>query len=140
MTSDEYLPFNITGVITGAVGSPSDDGTPGSALYAVPFSFSRALSSFEQEAVEAVWDNPPSYSTMHRRGIARCYSDKMVLAHTTIEEVRDYHQRTLEAVVSRVNELSEAQRQLDAQVEADEQARGVAHKRNVRDIADGLSF
>jgi hypothetical protein len=77
---------------------------------------------------------------MHRPGIARCYSDKMVLARTTIEEVRDYHQQTLVAVVARVNELSEAQHRNEAQAAAHEQSREAAHQQNVRDIANGLTF
>ncbi|WP_427174450.1 hypothetical protein [Arthrobacter sp. 92] len=140
MTTTEYVPFKITGVITAAVGSPVNDGMPGSALYPVPFAFSRALSDFEQKAIVAIWDNPPSYSNMHRSGIARCYSDKMVLARTTIEEVRDYHQRTLEAVVAKVNELSEAQHRSDAQAEVDEQVREATHHQKVKDIAKDLRF
>lgn len=140
MTNNDYIPFKINGVITSAVNSPSNDGTSGSSLYAVPFSFSRGLTQFEQEATVAIWDNPPSYSNMHRPGIARCYSDKLVLATTTIEEVRDYHQRTLMAVVAKVNELSEAQHRQEAEAEAAEQARLTAHQQNVDDITRGLSF
>ena len=140
MTSNDYVPFKITGVITAAVSSPFNDGTPGSGLYAVPFSFSRGLTEFEQEAMVAVWDNPPFYSNMHRAGIARCYSDKFVLARTTIEEVRDHHQRTLVAIVAKVNELSEAQHRQDAEVEAAERASLADHQQNIQDIAKGLSF
>lgn len=139
MTNSDYIPFKITGVITGAVGTPSNDGTRGSGLYAVPFSVSRALTDAEQTALVETWDSPPAFTTMHRRGIARCYSDKFVLASTTIEEVRDYHMKTLNAVVEQVNQMSEEAHRQAAQVEAEQKAREEAHRKNIEDVAKGLN-
>ena len=40
---------------------------------------------------------------MHRRGIARVTGDRVVLDGTTVEEVAQYHQRTLKLVVDATN-------------------------------------
>ncbi|MFF2029527.1 hypothetical protein [Arthrobacter sp. NPDC058192] len=139
MTND-YAPFRITGVNTATMGVPTNDGSPGSALYAVPLTLSRPLSNFEQQAMVAVWDAPPSSTTMHRPGTARCYMDSFVLSSTTVEEVRDYHLQTLTGVVAKVNELSERNHREAIQRHDAEAARLVEHKKNVEDVAKGLSF
>ncbi|GAA3399396.1 hypothetical protein [Pseudarthrobacter polychromogenes] len=140
MTEKTFVPFSITGVKTSLVGTPSNDGSPGSALYAVPLSLSRPLTGAEQEAMVAVWDNPPSSTTMHRPGTARCYGTEFVLSKTTIEEVRDYHLKTLQGVVAKVNELSEAQHRRDATAEAERKAQAEAHAKNVEKIAKDMDF
>ena len=101
MTND-CAPFKITGVNTAAMGVPTNDGSRGSALYAVPLTLFRPLANFEQQAMVAVWDAPPSFATRHRPGTARCYMDSFVLSSTTIEEVRDHHLETLSGVVAKV--------------------------------------
>lgn len=140
MTENTYVPFKIIGINTALVGTPSNDGSPGSALYAVPLSMSRPLSAAEQEAMVAVWDSPPSSTTMHRPGIARCYSTEFVLTKTTIEEVRDHHAKTLQAVVDKVNALSEEQHRRDAIQEAARKTQADLHAQNVEKIAKEMRF
>jgi hypothetical protein len=58
----------------------------------------------------------------------------------TIEEVRDYHARTLRLVVVRLNE---AQAQHDAKAQIDvsrEAAERSSHEENVRTVADEIRF
>lgn len=140
MTENAYVPFKITGIKTTLVGTPSNDGTRGSALYAVPFALSRPLTVAEQDAMVDTWNNPPSFTTSHRPGTARCYSTEFVLASTTLEEVRDHHLQTLQGVVTKVNELSEAQHQREARQEADRKAQAEAHAANVEKIIKDLPF
>jgi hypothetical protein len=77
---------------------------------------------------------------MHRPGIASVSGDTVVLDGTTIEEVRDYHARTLSLVVARVNE---AQAQHDAKTQIDgrrESAEPSSHEENIRTVADEIRF
>jgi hypothetical protein len=140
MTASAYVPFEITGIKTSLVGTPANDGSPGSALYVVPLSLSQPLSAVEQEAMVEVWDSPPSFSTMHRPGTARCYSTEFVLSSTTVEEVRDHHAKTLRSVVERVNALSEEQHRRDANDEAQRKFEADAHVQNVERIAKETRF
>ena len=55
-----------------------------------------------------IWNHPPEFTTMHRPGIASVSGDTVVLDGTTMEEVRDYHARTLSLVVARLNEAQGA--------------------------------
>ena len=92
-------------VVSEEVGTPRWDGTPGSALYSVPIRLSRRPTTEWAKLFVQVWDNPPSYSTMHRPGIASAVGDRIILDGTTVEEIEEYHRDTLKAVVERVNQL-----------------------------------
>ena len=69
--SDVFVDIKITRVIVEDVTQPRNDGTPGSALYAVPFAFSRRPPSEWAQLFVALWDQPPRWTSMHRPGIAR---------------------------------------------------------------------
>ena len=112
MTTKEYVPFKIIGIDKDSVTQPKNDGSPGSGLYAIPFILSRALNPFEQGALVEAWDNPPSFSTMHRPGIARCNPYRFVLNGTTVEEVRDHHMDTLKGAVEKANATARVQHEL----------------------------
>lgn len=93
--SDDFEPIRITGVVVDEVGMPRNDGTRGSALYRVPFRLSRrAPSEWARLFVEA-FNHPPSFTTMHRPGIAFVSGDRVVLDGTTVDEVKDVHRVTL---------------------------------------------
>lgn len=62
----ESLAF--TGIDIEHVGAPRNDGSPGSALYAVPIKLNRRPSGIEAQLLVAHWDNPSSYTLMHRPG------------------------------------------------------------------------
>lgn len=140
MTESNYVPFKITGINKALVGTPVNDGSPGSSLYAVPLTLSRPLSPEEQEAMVAVWDNPPSYSNMHRTGIARCYSTEFVLSRTTVEEVRDHHAKTLQGVVAKVNVLSEERHRRNAAQKAEQKSQAELQAKNIKSVADTIEF
>lgn len=135
-----FAPVEILGVVTDGVGSPRNDGGPGSALYAVPIGLSRPLTPEEGRVLTAIWDRPPQFTTMHRPGIARVSSDRIVLDGTTVDEVAKYHAATLVAVVERFNIVAAQTVERDErEAEAREQAEA-AHRQHVQDVAGDIRF
>ena len=104
--------IKIQGIIVDEVTTPTMDGTRRSALYRVPFRLSKRPSSLWAELFVYSWNHPPEFTGMHRPGIASVMGNKIVLDGTTIEEVRDYHRRTLMLCVEEANknEKQETQR------------------------------
>lgn len=137
---DPSKPIKIMGVLADEVSTPRMDGTRGSALYAVPFQLSRLPSNEWAQAFIATWDNPPSFTTRHRPGIARVSNDRIILDGTTIEEVRDVHRETLILCVDKANELVaeyEVKKQRAKEAEAKQKA---DLQDNVRDIGGQIEF
>ncbi|QTE30915.1 hypothetical protein [Pengzhenrongella sicca] len=133
-------PLSILGVDAAGVGQPRNDGTPGSALYAVPIKLSRAPSFREGQFLVYHWDNPSSWSTMHRKGIARVVGDCLVLNGTTVEEVRDHHVGTLKQVVLASNQ-SESEAAVAEKLALDAAtARRRAHETTVEAVASEIRF
>ena len=135
-----YEPIGIVGIDTEHVGHPRNDGTRGSGLYAVPVTLSRVLSRREAELLVHFWDHPTSWSTMHRRGIARVSGSTLVLDGTTMDEVRDIHVSTVRGAVAATNaqyavELAAGERERLAQ-----DARKAAHEAEVSRVAGDIRF
>ena len=133
-------PIKIVDVIVDEVTEPTQDGTPGSALYTVPFRLNREPSSLWSGIFVQTWNSPPSFTSMHRPGIARVSGAKIVLDGTTIEEVKKYHRKTLMLCVDRANveeanSLEHERRESERRLQQSE-----AHRKTVEDIADDLSF
>ena len=80
-------PLKIIGIIADQVSTPRNDGTPGSALYSIPFRLSQRPSQFWAEAFVRAWNMPPQFTSMHRPGIARIVGNTIVLNGTTLDEV-----------------------------------------------------
>lgn len=135
-----FTPIEIVGVVVEDVGSPRGDGSPGSALYAVPIRLSRSLSSEEARLLSALWDRPPRFTTMHRSGIARVSGDKLVLDGTTVDEVAAYHAATLKAVVERFNAEAAAAAKREQRASQASAEREKAHRRHVDDVASEIRF
>lgn len=133
-------PITIKGVDSEHVGTPRNDGTPGSGLYVVPIKLSREVSAREASLLEQTWDRPPQSTTMHRPGIMRTAGDTIVLDGTTVEEVKQYHAKTLALVVAAVNaEEAQLLEQDAANANAEAEA-AAAHKANVADVAKDIHF
>ena len=133
-------PLTLTGVITEAVGTPRGDGTAGSGLYAVPIGLNRRPDAIELQILEAHWNRPPSFTTMHRPGILRVHGDRLVLDGTTIDEVERYHAATLKLVVDQTNADTAAlrsQREAEAMREAEHHQQ---HSDHVGDVAGRIVF
>ena len=133
-------PLRIVGVIVDEITEPTMDGTPGSALYAVPFRLSRQPSSLWSEIFLRTWDLPPSFTSMHRPGIASVVGSKIILDGTTIDEVKQYHKETLILCIEKANE-EEARVLEDRQQEAERRRQNTEqHRATVESIASELDF
>ena len=144
---DEYEPISIEGediriigIISNEVTLPRNDGTRGSALYSIPFRLSRKPTRKWSELFLRNWDNPPSFTSMHRPGIARVASDKIILDGTTIEEVKQYHRDTLILCVEKTNEEEKQIRKREEQLKRKKQEERENHYRNIDDISKDIKF
>ena len=132
--------IRITGVILDEVTSPKNDGSRGSALYKVPFQLSRRPTDEWKRLFLYNFDHPPSFTMMHRPGIARIIGDKLILDGTTIEEIEKYHQKTLKLVVKETNQkIREYEQEKAAQARATRD-KEQEHRKNLNDIAGKLDF
>jgi hypothetical protein len=139
-TTNVEEPIRIIGIILDEVTYPRNDGTPGCALYRVPFRLSRVPSSLWKRLFRETWDNPPRWSTMHRPGIASVSGDKIILDGTTIEEVRDYHRETLILCVGTANELEAKYLEQQRKEEERKRKQREEYKDNIKRIADDITF
>lgn len=104
-------PIKLVEIVTEALGTPRNDGSPGSALYEVPIQLSRTPSSPWAHLFVQTWDRPPQFTSRHRPGICEIVGDRIILTRTTIEEVRDTHIHTLKSVLDVVNkQVAETER------------------------------
>ena len=132
--------IKIVEVVTQEITKPEDDGTPGSALYAIPFKLNRTPSKLWSEIFVRVWDSPPSFSTMHCPGIARVVGDRIILDGTTVEEVKSTHKKTLELCVSEVNRMEAAELKRRKEKEEAERDRSASFRKDVEEKAKGIEF
>lgn len=144
---DEYEPISIEGediriigIISNEVTLPRNDGTRGSALYRIPFRLSSKPTRIWSKLFLRNWDSPPSFTSMHRPGIARVDSDKIILNGTTIEEVKQYHRDTLILCVEKTNEEEKQYRRREEQLKRKKQEEIENHYRNIEDISKDLKF
>ncbi len=133
-------PIHILGIITDEVTLPKMDGTRGCALYKIPFRLSRRPDRLWCDLFIKAWNMPPSFTTMHRPGIATVLGDKIILDGTTIEEVRDYHRETLSLCIKVANEKEADIRKKEKQQMELEERRKNQHYSNVNSIANEIEF
>jgi hypothetical protein len=120
--------IRILHVIVDEVSTPRNDGTRGSALYRIPLQLSRSPTRLWIDFFIRAWNHPPSYTTLHRPGIARVEGDKLILDGTHIEEVERVHQSTL---VLALNIANSQMQEIEAQMWEQEQG-----KRRLREERD----
>jgi len=133
-------PIKIVRLITEEVSPPRLDGTPGSALYRVPFELSAAPPACWAIAFVEAWNHPQSFTSRHRPGIASVVGRKIVLDETTVEEVESHHKETLVAAVSQANiQVEQAQHAFD-QRRAEVERREAEHRKQVADAAAKVKF
>ena len=128
------------GSIKNEVTLPKNDGTRGSALYRIHFRLSSKPTSTWSELFLRNWNYPPSFTSMHRPGIARVESDKIILDGTTIEEVKQYHRDTLILCVEKTNEEEKQIRRREEQLKRKKQEEIENHYRNINDISKDIRF
>lgn len=132
--------IKIVGVDVQNVGVPRNDGTAGSALYNVPIRLSQSPDYQWAQLFVKNWNSPPSFTTMHRPGIARVVGACIHLNGTTIEEVEKYHKKTLELAVDLANQEYRREREASAQRQEAQKASEESHRQNVRDIAERMNW
>jgi hypothetical protein len=135
-----FEPIRIIEIIADEIGQPRNDGTPGSALYSVPFRLSARAPADWGAVFVRNWDNPREFTSMHRPGIASVSGDRVYLERTTVEEVEKVHKATLSIVLEDTNKAYaeyvekrsiEEQRQ---RIELEE------HKKSVEEAAKRIKF
>lgn len=135
--------IKVKRVIAEQIGEPKNDGSPGSALYSIPFELNRTPSSLWAEIFERVWESPPSYTQMHRPGIAHVEGDVIVLDGTTIEEVEQYHKKTLQLCVAETNRMEAKELEKRGEMRKAEEAeeeRNASWRREVEEKARNMRF
>ncbi|MBI3246664.1 MAG: toll/interleukin-1 receptor domain-containing protein [Deltaproteobacteria bacterium] len=138
--SVDFEDIKIMRVIVEDITEPRNDGTRGSALYAIPFALSRRPPAEWAELFIANWNHPPRFTTMPRPGIARIYGTTVTLDGTTIEEVERYHRDTLQLAVAEANRQYREWRHKQEQLRAQEQAQHEEHQKRVEDISKRIRF
>ena len=130
----------IVGVIAEEVTAPRNDGTPGCALYKVPFRLSKVPSRLWAELFVDAWNHPYSFTSMHRPGIASVQGNRIILDGTTLEEVQKYHKEVLKQCVETANkkekEIIKREEEKRMQAEKREQER----KQRVEELASMIVF
>jgi hypothetical protein len=136
----EGEPIDIVGVITEEVGEPRNDGTRGSGLYRVPIRLTARPSTTWTRLFVETWNHPPQFTTMHRPGIASVSGDKVILDGTTIEEVDEYHAKTLRLVVDKVNGDAAVVEERERRRREAEEVERKKHRDNVREVSERIQF
>jgi hypothetical protein len=138
--SSEFTDIKITRVIVEEVTEPRNDGTPGSALYSVPFALSVSPHPEWVRLCIENWNHPPRLTTMHRPGIASVDAATITLDGTTIDEVERYHRDTLQLAIAETNG------QYRQSLREGEQGRGRAnsqreeHRKRIEDTSKRIKF
>jgi hypothetical protein len=116
------------------------DGTAGSALYKIPFRLNRKPSEIWNQLFLRAWSSPPEFTTMHRPGIAEVIGDKIILDGTTIEEVQDYHRKTLILCVDKANSEEREILARNKLIKEREEARKQEHYDKIRSLSNQIPF
>ncbi|MCH8536072.1 MAG: toll/interleukin-1 receptor domain-containing protein [Flavobacteriaceae bacterium] len=132
--------IRIKGIVIDEITQPRNDGTAGSGLYKIPFELNRTPSYEWRELFINAWNRPPSWTSMHRPGIAKAYGNQVILNGTTIEEVEKYHKDTLKLAVEVANkQLEEFNTRKQQQAERERIERD-NHRKNIDDISNRINF
>lgn len=136
----EFEDIKITRVIVEEITEPRNDGTPGCALYSIPFALSVRPPSEWIELFTENWNHPPRWTSMHRPGIASLYGSTVTLNGTTIDEVERYHRDTLQLAVTETNRQYREWRREQEQHRARETALRDERRKQVEDAAKRIKF
>lgn len=136
--SDEKI--RILGIVTNEVTVPRMDGTSCSALYKIPFKLSKIPSRLWKESFLRLWDSPPTFTTMHRPGIASVIGDIIILDGTTINEVKTYHRDTLLLCVEQANRNEQLIIKRNNEIETKKQLKIQEHYQNIEDGSNDIEW
>jgi hypothetical protein len=138
--SSEFEDIKITRVIMEDITEPRNDGTPGCALYSIPFALSVTPPFEWVELFTENWNHPPRWTSMHRPGIANVYGASVTLEGTTIEEVERYHRDTLQLTIAETNRQYR-ERQIEQRARrVREDALREEHRKRIEDASKRIKF
>lgn len=132
--------LKIKGILVNEITEPRNDGSPGSGLYKIPFELNQRPSHEWIELFVSNWNRPPSFTSMHRPGIASVSGNKIILDGTTIEEVEKYHKDTLKIAVNVSNNQFEQINVRRNNIAERERIRREEHRKNIEDINKRIDF
>jgi hypothetical protein len=136
----DFEPIRITGVIEQDITKPRNDGTPGSALYRVPFQLSPFPPSEWADYFPRAWDHPSSWTSSHRPGICTVEGDVVWLNGTTLEEIERTHKKNLLLALEETNQkYAEFLAKRNAEIER-RQREQEAHQKHVSEISKRIKF
>jgi len=135
-----YKDIQIEGIIVDKVSVPRMDGSPGSALYLIPFKLSRKPSPTWITLFKSSWDHPSTYTSMHRPGIARVEGMSIILDGTTMDEVQKYHRDTLKLAVKTANEQEKQIIQKNLMSQEREKKEIEKHTEKINSVAKTIKF
>ncbi|HFI0113895.1 TPA: toll/interleukin-1 receptor domain-containing protein [Streptococcus suis] len=99
----EQNEVRIIGFVEQEISAPKMDGSPGCALYKIPFKLNTSPNREWCNYFLESWRRPPKWTSMHRFNIAKVAGDKIILDGTTMEEVKEYHLATLKLCIQEAN-------------------------------------
>lgn len=134
MRNGNYEPVRITGVITDQITDPP----PGGTRYEIPLRLSRVPEPEWVKYLLRAWD-AQNHPATHRTGI-EVGSDRIILDSTTIEDLEQFHVKTLKLALDEANAFaSEDNNKLLATLSA-EQIKQKQHREHVNTLAQRLRF
>jgi hypothetical protein len=136
----KFSDIKIVRVIVEDITEPLKDGTPGSALYSIPFLLSIEPPSEWADLFLENWNQPFRFTTMHRPGIASIEGPTVVLKGTTIEEVERYHRDTLQLVLADTNRLYRERLIAKENHSAREKATREEHRKRIEEASKRIKF
>ena len=135
-----FQAIRLVEIVADEIGTPRNDGTPGSALYSVPIRLSAIPPPEWVQLFVSTWNHPPRFTTMHRPGIASVGGNRVILNGTTLDEIESYHRETLLLVVQETNKKYLELLAQASKAEAREEERVRRHREEVKKKAQGIRF
>jgi hypothetical protein len=136
----ELEDVKIKGIIVDQISEPRNDGSPGSALYKIPFELNNTPDYEWSQLFKQIWDRPPQFTTMHRPGIGYVEGNRIILDGTTIEEVKKYHRDTLKLVVDTVNKIHNEKKLNEKHRKQREEEERIKRRNDIKGVADDIGF
>ena len=136
-------PLKLLRVDVENMGSPPGHGSADSSLYSVPILVNRPPTAEEQQLLVQYWNSPPervTFTPLHRPGRLEVSGSRLVLHNTNIDEVAEYHRRTLVGVVREVNRAIADIRAEHRRAEQAENRARAQHDQHVRAVARRITF
>jgi hypothetical protein len=135
MKTGNYQPIQITSVIVEGITDPP----PGRSHYEIPLRLSRTPEPEWVQHFLRAWDKHQNHNSTHRAGM-EVGADRIILDTTTIDDLEEFHVRTLKLALDEANQLaSEDYGKLRSTVSA-EQIKQKQHREHVAAVAQRLRF